>query len=76
VTPMFFFSNTLFPVNGLPAPLRLLVHLNPLSYGIDGLRGALGRASLFGQATDFMILGGITAILLVVGSFFFSRIQL
>jgi ABC-2 type transport system permease protein len=76
VTPLFFFSNALFPVDGLPAPLKLLVHLNPLSYGIDGLRGALSHAFLFGQAIDFVILGGVTAILLGAGSYLFSRIQL
>jgi ABC-2 type transport system permease protein len=76
VTPLFFFSNALFPVEGLPAPLKLLVHLNPLSYGIDGLRGALSHAFLFGQAIDFVILGGVTAILLGAGSYLFSRIQL
>jgi ABC-2 type transport system permease protein len=76
VTPLFFFSNALFPVDGLPAPLKLVVNLNPLSYGIDGLRGALGHTFLFGQATDFAVLGGITAILLGIGSFLFSRIQL
>ena len=76
VTPLFFFSNALFPVEGLPAPLKLLVHLNPLSYGIDGLRGAVCRALLFDQAIDFVVLGGVTAILLGVGSYLFSRIQL
>jgi ABC-2 type transport system permease protein len=76
VTPLFFFSNALFPVEGLPAPLKLPVHLNPLSYGIDGLRGAFGRALLFNQAIDFVVLGGVTAILLGVGSYLFSRIQL
>jgi ABC-2 type transport system permease protein len=76
VTPLFFFSNALFPVDGLPPPLRLLVQLNPLSYGIDGLRGALGSAFLFGEAIDFVILGGVTAILLGAGSYLFSRIQL
>jgi ABC-2 type transport system permease protein len=76
VTPLFFFSNALFPVDGLPAPLRLVVNLNPLSYGIDGLRGALGHTFLFGPAIDFAVLGGITAILLGIGSFLFSRIQL
>jgi hypothetical protein len=40
------------------------------------LRGALGHTLLFGQAIDFAVLGGITAILLGVGSFLFSRIQL
>ena len=76
VTPLFFFSNALFPVDGLPPPLKLLVHLNPLSYGIDGLRGALSGAFLFGPAIDLVILGGITAILLGTGSYLFSRIQL
>jgi ABC-2 type transport system permease protein len=76
VTPLFFFSNALFPVDGLPAPLRLVVNLNPLSYGVDGLRGALGHTFLFGQAIDFAVLGGITAFLLGIGSFLFSRIQL
>jgi ABC-2 type transport system permease protein len=76
VTPLFFFSNALFPVDGLPAFLKLLVHLNPLSYGIDGLRGALGHAFLFGAAIDFVIISGVTAILLGLGSYLFSRIQL
>ena len=57
VTPLFFFSNALFPVDGLPAPLRLVVNLNPLSYGVDGLRGALGHTFLFVQAVDFAVLG-------------------
>jgi ABC-2 type transport system permease protein len=70
------FFKRAFPVDGLPAPLKLLVHLNPLSYGIDGLRGVLSHAFLFGQAIDFVILGGVTAILLGVGSYLFSRIQL
>jgi ABC-2 type transport system permease protein len=76
VTPLFFFSNALFPVDGLPAPLKLLVHLNPLSYGIDGLRGGLSQVFLFGPAIDLVILGGSTAVLLGVGSHLFSRIQL
>ena len=76
VTPLFFFSNALFPVDGLPAPLRLMVNLNPLSYGIDGLRGALGHMFRFGQAVDFAVLGGIAALLLGIGSLLFSRIEL
>jgi ABC-2 type transport system permease protein len=76
VTPLFFFSNALFPVDGLPVPLKLLVHLNPLSYGIDGLRGALSQEFLSGAATDFAILGSVTAIILGIGSYLFSQIQL
>src|SRR6202167_2893455 len=68
VMPLFFFSNALFPVVGLPKALRLLVRLNPLSYGIDGLRGALNHGFLFGMGTDFLVLGCLTAVLLGIGS--------
>jgi cell shape-determining protein MreD len=43
---------------------------------VDGLRGALSSAFVFGMATDFIVLGILTAILLAIGSYFFSKIQL
>jgi ABC-2 type transport system permease protein len=76
VMPLFFFSNALFPPEGLPKVLRFVVRLNPLSYGIDGLRGALTHGFLFGLGTDFLVLGGATAVLLGIGSVLFSRIQI
>jgi ABC-2 type transport system permease protein len=54
----------------------MAIQLNPLSYGIDGLRGVLSHAFLFGQALDFVILAAVTTILLGIGSYLFSRIQL
>jgi len=75
VLPLFFFSSTLFPVPDLPEPVRLLVRLNPLSYGVDGLRGTLsGGGFAFGVATDFAVLGSLAAILLAVGAYLFSNI--
>jgi ABC-2 type transport system permease protein len=76
VMPLFFFSSALFPLNGLPKVLQLLVKLNPLTYGVDGLRGALSNAFVFGIVTDVVVLSILTAILLAVGSYFFSKIQL
>jgi ABC-2 type transport system permease protein len=76
VMPLFFFSNALFPVQGLPRALQLVVRLNPLTYGVDGIRGSLSSVSAFGMGTDFVVLTILTAILLAIGSYFFSRIQL
>ena len=76
VMPLFFFSNALFPVAGLPKPLQAVIHLNPLSYGIDGMRGSFGHVYAFGLGTDFVVLSILTGILLAVGSYFFSKIQL
>ena len=64
VPPLFFFSSALFPVPDLPGAVRLVVQLNPLSYGVDGLRGVLTSGFVFGVATDFAVLGGLAAILL------------
>ena len=49
VMPLFFFSNALFPTAGLPAPLRIAVRLNPLSYGVAGMRDALAGAASLGN---------------------------
>jgi ABC-2 type transport system permease protein len=75
VLPLFFFSSALFPVPDLPGPVRLAVRLNPLSYCVDGLRGALNGGFAFGVATDFAVLGGLAAILLAIGAWLFSKIQ-
>ena len=75
VMPLFFFSNALFPVAGLPPALRLIVRLNPLSYGVAGMRAALvGDASL-DMATDLAVLAALAAGLLGLSSFLFSRIE-
>ncbi len=76
VMPLFFFSGALFPVHGLPKALQIAIRLDPLTYGVDGLRGALGEVSRFGIGMDLLILGILTVILLAIGSYLFSRIQL
>ena len=76
IMPLFFFSNALFPLDGLPKALRLVVHLNPLSYGIDGLRGALTHGFIFGLGLDFFILGIVALTLAAIGSYLFSLIQI
>jgi len=75
VLPLFFFSSALFPVPDLPGAMRLAVRLNPLSYGVDGLRGALNGGFMFGVAADFTVLGLLAAILLVLGAYLFSKIE-
>lgn len=39
--PMWLLSGTLFPVSGAPSWLRLVMRINPLTYGVDALREML-----------------------------------
>jgi ABC-2 type transport system permease protein len=75
VMPIFFLSGALFPLNGLPKALYTVAAFDPLSYGIDGLRGALAGGNHFSMFLDFSVLAIITAILLALGSYLFSKIE-
>jgi ABC-2 type transport system permease protein len=76
VMPLFFFSGAIFSADGLPKVLRFGLRLNPLSYGVDGLRGACSGVFTYGLKTDLAVVIVLTAILLGIGSYFFSKIQL
>ncbi len=76
VMPIFFLSGALFPLTNLPKALGIVTSVDPLSYGVDGLRGALIGVSHFGLAIDLSVLCILAAIFLGIGSFLFSRIQL
>lgn len=74
--PLFFLSGALFPLQGAPRVIVLVASVNPLSYGVDGLRGTLVNGTHFGLATDFFILSIITVVMLAIGSYLFSKIQI
>lgn len=76
VMPLFFLSGAMFPLANLPGPLVILTRLDPLTYGVDGLRHAFNGAAHFTLATDLTVLAIVTALLLAVGSYLFSKIQL
>ena len=76
VMPIFFLSGALFPLSHVPRALALAASLDPLAYGVDGLRSALIGLAHFGAATDLAVLSALSAILLAAGGYLFSKIQL
>lgn len=76
IMPIFFLSGALFPADGLPGFLKTILRLNPLSYGVDGMRWAFIGAVDFGPGVDFLVLGLTTAVILAIGSYLFSKIQI
>lgn len=75
VMPLFFLSGALFPLSTAPPALVIIARFDPLSYGVDGLRAALTGMSQFGLIPDLLVLSVLTAVMMVIGSWLFSRIQ-
>ena len=76
VMPIFFLSGAMFPLADQKLPLRIATAIDPLSYGIDGLRSALLGTSFYGQFTDFVVLIVLASILMVFGAWRFSKIEI
>ena len=75
VMPIFFLSGALYPLTNLPAALSVVTSIDPLAYGVDGLRTALIGVSHFGLLADALVLAAAATVLLFVGSHLFSKIQ-
>jgi len=75
ILPLFLQSGALFPLANLPKPLAVVTNVNPLSYGVDGLRQSLAGLGHFGLATDFAVLAVVAALLVALGSYLFSKMQ-
>ncbi len=75
VMPMFFLSGALFPLKGLPRVLETITTVDPLTYGVDVLRGTLSNASHIGMVTDTWVLLVLTLAFLWAGSVLFAKIE-
>ena len=76
VLPIFFLSGALYPLTHLPFFLKIITRLDPLSYGVDGLRGMLIGAWHFSFAIDIAVLAALAAVFLGTGAYLFSRIEI
>ena len=75
IMPLFFLSGALFPLNGLPAGIEVIARINPLSYGVDGIRYALTGITHFGVASDLIVVSISLIIAVLTGTYLFSKIQ-
>jgi ABC-2 type transport system permease protein len=76
VMPIYFLSGALFPLTNIPKLLGIATSMDPLSYGVDGLRGTLIGISHYGAGVDALVLSVVAVIFLAIGGYFFSKIQL
>ncbi len=72
IFPLFFLSGALFPLDRFPQAIKLLAYVNPLTYGVDGLRYSLIGASSFSPAMDFIVLAVSCVAILGLGAYLFE----
>jgi ABC-2 type transport system permease protein len=75
VFPLFFLSGALFPIGNLPSWLSIFTVLNPVTYAVDGMRGAMLGQSTFPVLLDFGVIVSFAAVMMVIGSIAFSRMK-
>ncbi|WNI34270.1 ABC transporter permease [Streptomyces sp. ITFR-6] len=85
--PLMFFSGAMFPPNGLPGWLAIVVELNPLTYGVDAVRRTLPGPDVLSSEQTRLLIGdwhlpvvaeagllvAIVALALGVATYRFSR---
>lgn len=74
VMPFFFLSGAFFPLENVPWWMKFLSSIDPLRYGVDGLRYTLTAHSELSLALDFGVLAGFTLLMVVIASYMFKKL--
>lgn len=73
IFPLFFLSGALYPLDNFPVWLRFFSYLDPLTYGIDGLRGLLIGISSYSILFNFFLMVAFSLVMIVLGAYFFEK---
>lgn len=71
--PMFFFSGALFPVSNLSGWLSVVTFINPLTYGVDAVRGIILGTHQFPIFLDVAVMLLFSLIAMGIGVLSFRR---
>ena len=71
--PMFLLSGAMFPISNVPGWLSWIIRLNPLSYGVDAVRGALTDYHTYSYLLDALALLTFAAVALGISIRLFAR---
>jgi ABC-2 type transport system permease protein len=75
ILPTILLSGTFFPLEHLPVLLAALTNIDPLSYGVDGLRATLIGQAHFGVPLDLTVLIAVIVLFLSIAAWRFAKIE-
>jgi ABC-2 type transport system permease protein len=73
--PSFLLSGALFPITNFPDWIKSIILINPLTYGVDGLRASLIGSSQFPLFLDLLVILIFDLVMVALSSWLFSRTE-
>jgi len=74
VFPLFGFSGALFPISSLPAWLEPVTLIDPLTYGVEGIRYGLTGASPINPIISAAVIVGFAVATTIAGAYLFRKV--
>ncbi|HUU74560.1 MAG TPA: ABC transporter permease [Methanoregulaceae archaeon] len=76
IFPLFGLSGAMFPIESLPPMFRSLTMIDPLTYGVEGIRFGLNGVSQIDPSVCFVVLFGFSVAMILIGAFLFKKIKI
>jgi len=75
VFPLFGLSGALFPISSLPAWLEPVTLIDPLTYGVEGIRYGLTGTSQINPLISAAVISGFAVAMTVAGAYLFRKVS-
>ena len=75
VFPLFGLSGALFPISSLPTWLEPITLIDPLTYGVEGIRYGLTGASQINPLISAAVITGFAVAMTVAGAYLFRKVS-
>jgi len=76
IMPLIFTSGAFFPLRFVPGWLRSIAYINPVAYGVDGLReSTTGVSEFLPLWLDFAVLAIFSLAMILLGAYLFKKMK-
>jgi ABC-2 type transport system permease protein len=76
VFPLFGLSGALFPISSLPGWLEPITLIDPLTYGVEGIRYGLTGVSQINPVISAAVIAGFAVAMTGIGAYLFRKVSL
>jgi ABC-2 type transport system permease protein len=76
IFPIFGLSGALFPISSLPPWITPVILIDPLTYGVEGIRYGLTGVSQINPGVCLAVIGGFALAMTAAGAYLFRKIRI